>query len=268
MMRNLFFIGVLLPLSSNILASTLAVDNVQLGDVDSLSRSGNILISSYVYVVSDSSLTLQGRDGYITTGSSVSASSYFGDGTNLSGIPKFASTQNWTNENIFKSSFTVRSQGDQIVLSTGSMIDNLSISSSGIVTFYPELHNSSSTEIPDAQTTNQLSTVCVHGSTLAIVTSGGAVEIGFNGNLDNPVNIATISFLMDGHFVGDMAGDADIVKVTFSDGWTLFSTSVRYMTEKLSSGVHSFCLALSNNSSGDGLAHLVTPNHFFIKEIK
>jgi hypothetical protein len=59
MMRNLFFIGVLLPLSSNILASTLAVDNVQLGDVDSLSRSGNILISSYVYVVSDSSLTLE-----------------------------------------------------------------------------------------------------------------------------------------------------------------------------------------------------------------
>lgn len=48
--------------------------------------SNGINISSYVYVVSGASVTLQGAGGYLTTSSSVTASAFFGNGANLTSI--------------------------------------------------------------------------------------------------------------------------------------------------------------------------------------
>lgn len=45
--------------------------------------SDGIQLSSYVYVVSGASVTLQGAAGYLKTSSSVTASGFFGDGSSL-----------------------------------------------------------------------------------------------------------------------------------------------------------------------------------------
>lgn len=256
-------------------ASTFNADTVAVSTISGLSNSNGITFSSYVYFSDGSSLTLQGAGGYVTTNSSVIASAYFGDGSHLTsaGDTLLAATQTFSGANTFLSSFTVQSMGNQIIISTSNSTSNILISSSGAISFYPSLHNSSSTIVPQANSTNPNLGPCVAGSTLTITTTGGRVEAEFSGITGNDSGgggAAPMSILQDGQFARDMSSSRALVYSDYgfaSIGGATFS----YLFDAPAPGAHSYCLTIGDASGTQvtlvNSAGLAT-NLFFVKEIK
>jgi len=246
-------------------ASETVADSATISTFSALTNPGIIQVSTGVDVISDASLTLQGASGYVTTASSVTSSTFFGDGSGLTGLPLPISTQTFTGADTFASTFTVVSGGREVILSTGAGTSNLDLSPSGVVTFYPELHNSSSTMIPTAASSAQLCGPCISGSTLTITTAGNSrVEVVFTGGIVQNSNIAALNFLQDGAFVGNLANNAYIFKNGASSEASL---SFRYVTDMLPAGAHAYCLALCTGGSGSS-ANLNKPDLFSVKELK
>jgi hypothetical protein len=218
-----------------------------------------------------------GTEGYITTTSSINASSFFGDGSHLIDIPTLASNQIWTGANTFSSSFTVRSGGRQIILSTSSVTNNIFISSTGALTFYPSLHNISSTTIPSVSRTDTLFGNCIANSTLTITTSGGRVEVFFAGMISGNTNNTPVglNFLEDGQFVGNLSSTKGIIYKNVGSV-TAVTSSFSYLLDVPPPGAHSYCLTIAG-FNGNGVSientsglndYIGQRNIFFIQEIK
>ena len=268
----IIFPAVLIFMATAATAGNISVDTATIGTISGQPLSNGVIFSTSVYFVSGASLTMQGSGGYITALSSVNAASFFGDGGHLNGIGALASTQTFSGASTFTSSFTIRSNGREIILSTSATNTNIDISPSGAITFFPDLHNSSATIIPDATTTDQYCGPCVSGSTLTITTTGGSVEISFSGSIGNNDDISAINFLQDGQFVGDLGTDAVIAKTVWSM-IRLPPVAVHYLVKPLPPGIHSYCLSLCTNSSrsletAELLNNSTQANIFFIKELK
>lgn len=235
-----------------------------------------ITISSRVYLSPNSQLTLQSSGGYITTTSSITGSSFWGDGTNLSGVGLLSATQTFSGANSFSSSFTARSGGRVLVISTSATMDNIRINSSGESSFYPELHNSSSTTFPLFSTTNNSFGPCVTGSSLTIQTSGGVVEV----VIQTTVSISSdgicggwnagINFLQDGQFVGDLSSGygPGFISPSSCDA-SVKSVRISYLLTP-SAGLHSYCLTVSaiGGVHATTVGQSVAANMFYVKELK
>jgi hypothetical protein len=235
--------------------------------------SSSIAISSPIYIAAGSSLTLQGANGSIVSGSSISASSFFGDGSNLTGILSLSSTQTFSGSIIFQSSVTVQSGGRAIILSTGPSMANIQISPDGAISFYPGLHNSSSTIVPLATATNTHLGPCV--STITITTTGGAIEAIFSGEIQNDAASpdARLSFLQDAHFPPELVSgtnDKAIGGFVNTTTWPaiFMTTKMRWLFDPPSPGQHSYCLTMAAFNGGTTTLLDRTANIFTIREIK
>lgn len=250
-------------------ASVIASDHISISTIQA--GSSRIAITSSVYVTAGASLTISGQDSTLTTASSMTASAFFGDGGQLSRIASLTANQSMSGAATFSSSFTVNSLGGEIVLSTSSSIGNLAINSDGSTSFTPNLHNSSSTVIPDATTTNQYCGPCVSGSTLTITTTGGKVEIVFSGTIGNNDKSSAIVFLQDGSFVGNLGSDAVLSKAIWLNAhYPLISS--HYVVEP-TAGQHSYCLSLCTNviqnpTTAELFNDATHTNIFYVMELK
>lgn len=209
----------------------------------------------------ESSMTLQGADGYVTAASSIIAASFFGYGGSLVGVVKLNSTTSFSGSNVFISSFSVRSNGRRIVFSTGIAANNLSIDSAGAVSFHPELHNSSNTSIAESTTTSANFGPCIDGSTIAIVASGsGRIELVFVGDLVYSTGVANqqpawgINFLQDGQFVRDLSATTGIGAFKYPTVLTNQqierTTTFFYLLDAPAPGEHSFCVTVRAPDGG------------------
>jgi len=275
---GLHVIAIVSLVPTELQASEISVDTLYVSTV--VGQLGGIRISSNVFFTSGSSLTLSGATGNITTASSVTTSGFFGDGSHLTGISPIVltSTQTFNGAVTFTSSFTIQSHGRQIILSTSSTVNNIAISSTGALSFYPNLHNSSSTSIPNTTiTTTQLGT-CVTGSTLTIQTSGGRVEAEFSGliRLAQPAGSSAtlVGILQDGQFVRNLSATKPILYGRFGSGNAQNSAGypINYLFDAPPPGEHSYCLTVAAPDGGDGITIVndsaVCRNIFFVKEIK
>lgn len=256
-------------------ASTFSAGTIYISTASEQIASSGITLSSYVYIAPNSRLTLDGDTGVITSISSISAGAFFGDGSHLTGIGILDATQTFSGANSFTSSFAVYSGGNRITLSTSSSSNNITIDASGVATFFPTLHNSSYTSIPEASTTNTSFGPCVAGSTLTISTNGGRVEIVFSGSLSNSTanpgfpDISQIDFLIDGHFANGLASTQGFKIADAQDDVFSLPISIDYLSDILSAGTHSFCVTLAAGSSSTAtLINSASSNIFYLKEIK
>ena len=251
------------------LASTTRADTLVVSTISSLAGGNGISFTSFTHLATGMSLTLQGASGYISGASSITASAFFGDGTNLTNL---SIPFDYSGETIFTSSFSVLSNGLEIILSTSDSTANLDISPTGSISFYPELHNSSSTALLEYSTSVSSWGPCVAGSTLTITTTGGKIEAFFTGDLYNTSPTAGanagVTFLLDGQFVGDLSSING-----FSNGSNNgndYSFSLDYLIAAPAPGMHSVCVSLSARL-GIGTATLtdsLAGNIFYIEEIK
>lgn len=254
-----------------LLAGTIHTDAANTGNISGAMTSDGVIFASHSYVAFGSSLTLQGNAGYIDMQSSITASSFWGDGRHLSDIGIISGTQSFSGAATFTSTFTIQSGGRQISLSTGVSATNISISPSGNVTFFPFLHIASFTSIDTYETTITSLTVCVPGSTITLVTGGGRVAVDFTGQIYADI-LGSASFLQDGQYAGNLSGEAGLSNTRFNKGVDGFT----YLTDILPAGLHSYCLTLAELSGVAnkfvGLIGAPTAgigrNLFSVKEIK
>lgn len=263
LLQILFF----LILGGNAQASTASFDIISVSAIGA-NNSGGVILSTSAYIQSGSSLTLRGSTGYIVIASSLNASSFFGDGSHLTGAIPLTATQTFSGSNAFTSSFTVQSVGRRISFSTGTDVDNLAIGDSGAISFYPELHNSSATTIPPASSTSQDCTVCIAGSTLTITTSGGNVEAVVTAYIQNTSGFASLNLLQDGNFVGNLSSQKSIR----TDQNVFSNTVFKYLIIAPGAGAHSYCLSICKFGPAPGTTTLFNDsnngNIFFVKELK
>lgn len=284
MISSLFSISLLLGSSSQ--ASSLLSDTISVTTVSTIGSAINL--SSFT--LSNSSWTLSSTSGEVTTQSSVTASSFWGDGSNLNTLIPQSSSPSFSGANTFNSSFTVRSGGRAIEISTGAGAQNIFISSGGMITFNPSLHNSSFTYLPEFTTTVSTFSPCITDSTITIVTSGGRIELSLTAIfLSTPSSPSgsqqySVNFLQDGQFVNDLTAHKGVIQV--GGGLQGFATpsSFQYLLPPPTPGTHSYCVALAlsgqivggsvsiiNRSGLDDaqIPHIPTgKNIFAVKEIK
>lgn len=283
-MTSLGLIWSLLSCPAAGIAGVVGADRISVSTIGG--TAAGISISSSVWIAPGSSLTLTGPLGTLTGASSVTASAFFGDGRNLGGIASLYAEQSFSDGSLFLSSFSVQSGGKQIVLSTSSLSSNFSLSGGGVFSFSPELHNSSSTFVPAASTSNDNFGPCVDGSTLTIVTAGGRVELIFSGKLSNDErgdggaflgNAAELGFLQDGSFVDDFSSSKGIVRATGAGALEATDIgSFRYLLKAPSVGAHAYCLTIARSQVVPGVQSGGTKlggetnsrNSFVVKEIK
>jgi len=264
----IFLHSLCLALATSAAASTAESGNLYVSTI--AAQSDGIFFSSGIILVSGSSLTLQGSKGYLVAESSITASSFFGDGGRLGQVASLSGDNIFSGANMFTSSFTIQSYGRPIVLSTSIAGARVEISSGGALSFFPELHNSSSTVVPEATSTGSFGP-CIAGSTISIVTSGGRVEVTFTGALGtsstsgSPGDIA-INFLQDGSFVRDLSATKGFVANGTSYSYASYMPfRLNYLVDAPSTGSHSYCLTIQGGTilSGDNSRNL-----FYVKEIK
>lgn len=163
------------------------------------------------------------------------------------------------------------SASDAIRLSTTSAHDNIRISSTGVTTFSPYLHNVASMTIPQFTTTNIYCDVCATSSTITMTTSGGRVELVFSGVIyNNNSQIAGLNFLIDGGYAVGFSSTSLLRKSSWNPAAD-YADSSRLISPVLSAGTHSFCVSACSPDSGE-TTYLVNspyaPNIFYAKEIK
>lgn len=218
-----------------------------------------------------SGLTLQG-DGHATSESSATASSFFGDGGQLGTVASLRSTQTFTGSAIFSSTVSIQTGGREIALSTGNTA-NIKVASDGQTSFFPELHNSIYTAIPQATTSATTFGPCIAGSTLTLTTTGNAVEVRFTGILRNNAlgSTATMTLLEDGNFLPGLSNTKGIVKSNFTASEGAYDVGpFAYLLEP-SAGQHSYCLSLGAPNGGTAELGETTSDFrsfLFIQELK
>lgn len=251
-------------------ASVVSADTVSISTFVGRTSSNGITISTSIYLAASNSISLDSAGGHLSGSSSVTASAFFGDGSHLSGVARLSADNTFSGASTFTSSFSVQSGGRRISLSTGSTYANVEISSFGVVSFSPEMHNSSSTVLAAYSTTSTGFGPCITGSTLTITTSGGRVQLTFVGATSSfPSGVPRLSFLQDGQFIASFTTGTAIGG---NASHYLETTPFNYLVDA-AAGQHSFCATLA--TPGGGTATLngtgsSTPvaNQFFIKEIK
>lgn len=235
--------------------------------------SGPVYFSAPIAFSKEARLSVIGASGNIVSESSVSASAFFGDGSRLSGLPgaNLWDDQIFSGANTFFSSMTMQSVGREILLSTAQAGSNISISTGGILIFNPVLHTSSRTIIPDTSTTQSSFGPCIAGSTIAIATSGGRVQVVFTGMVSgsgggNP----SLSFLQDGQFASGLNSQGSVNLASTPNGSSPSEGSFVYLVDALEEGMHSYCLSLAQ--IGGGTARIfndsVNGNLFYVVELK
>lgn len=244
-------------------------DEISMSTIHAMSGN-SVVISSSVLFTPDSSLRLQGSAGVLIVGSSITASAFFGDGSHLDAVARLTSTQTFSGANTFLSSFSIVSGGREILLSTSATGVNVSVSSTGVLSLFPELHNSSVTSMAQFSTTISSYGPCIVGSTLTIMTSGGRIELNFTGVIQAE---GGIGFLVDGNFVGDLTGDRGFTVRRNDSTSDYLATGVSYLTGSLTPGSHSFCVSLASRRPGGFTTTMladsaVFSNQFYVKEIK
>lgn len=252
--------------------SEIAVDRIIASTVSAPSGGANIEFLSPLFTIGN--VSLSESSGTVVSGSSVVAGSFDGYGAPLENIAILSGPdQSLSGANIFLSSLSVASGGRIISLSTGSTAAGISISQTGATTFSPTLHNASSTIIPNFSTTNPYCDIGVPGSTLTITTNGGRVELVFSGLVFNNPAAAGMSFLVDGAFVSNLSSASVVNRYDWHP--LLVSETLRYVTDPLAKGSHSFCLTLCTNmtTNPDSFAAVLdnTSDHatiFYVKELK
>jgi hypothetical protein len=263
-------------------ASGVGADSVLFQEMKGNPTSNGIHISSPVTLVPGANLALTGGSGYILSLSSINAAAFIGDGSGVTGIVTLSSTQTLSGANFFVSSFTVRSGGREIIISTSSVTKNIYISTNGAVSFFPKLHTSNAVVIPEASTGNSFLGWCVPGSTISLTTSGGKVNVSFSGQLQGTVPSATppnypqISFLQDGQFVNNLSSAAGVALGIGTQLSLSETVSFSYLIDDPApaSGGHTYCLTIGQTSDSpvSGQVRLMngarTTNLFFVKEIK
>lgn len=265
-MKAAFFVLAAFIAPSIAAASSVATDEINVSTFSGMS--GPIAITTNIVINSNHSLLLMGAGGVVITESSVTASAFFGDAANLTGISgRLSSTQTFSGAALFTSSFSILSSQRDVILSTGSL-SNVHLLSNGLLAFSPELHNSSATVIPYATTTSTSFGTCVAGSTLTINTTGGSIEIVFNGNIYDGQGGA--SFLQDGAFLQGFSSITSITSeyFTFSEPGTF-----RYLTPEPTPGSHSYCLTIACATPCAGfpvqlLQDSTITNLFYVQELK
>jgi hypothetical protein len=262
------------------LASDLSLEKIHVTTISALQSPLGLELSTSATLV-NSSMTLQGSTGYLTSASSISASSFWGDGSHLSGLNSdviLTATQTFTGANTFISTFTVQSSGREISFSTGTNGSSLTITASGVTEFSPAIHNSSSTELPNTTVTNKTLGPCIAESTLTIRTTGGRVEVNFSGVVAVGVYTSSgdiISILQDGQFPIGLSSTKGIVGSNSSN--PVNAVSFTYTLDAPTPGDHSYCLTAAApagigasttiiNSGGPFASS--SRNIFFLKEIK
>lgn len=261
--------------SLNAFAGDANVDSIL---VSTATTGTSIVAITTSVVVPGSNVTLQGPTGYTIGQSSVIASSFWGNGSNLTGIINdviLSATQTFTGAQTFASSVTIRTSGREIVFSTSNSNSNIRVSTAGVAYFDPTLHNSSSTQLPEYQTSNTTFGPCVPGSTLTIVTAGGKVEANFSAVFEMTLSTAItpiLNLLVDSQFVAGMSSTKGLVTGGLNDGPQTISFS--FLLENLQAGTHSFCLTAAappwsfpSLQIYNGIARTAT-NIFFVKEIR
>ncbi len=270
-------IVLIVGLSANSHSATMAANNMHVSTIGVPGTSPGINIATHAYFAAGSSLTLSGSQGYITAQSSINASAFFGDGSRLMNVASLSGDNSFTGAALFSSSFTIQSNGRRIVFSTGSAIDNLLVSTDGVVSFSPQLHNTSATAVQGYSTTNASFGPCIPSSTITFTTSGGRVELIFTGNIELASQITQtgtwINFLQDGQFVRDLSADKGFMVWTdlASPGGSVQSQPIRiaYLLDAPTAGAHSYCLTmLSLNGYTSTLTSSNASNLFYVKEIK
>jgi len=267
--RRIALATILLFLRLTARASDLKTDRLETTTL--YPASTQLFFNSSLSLTPDASLSLHGAAGYIISGSSVNASAFFGDGSQLSGILRLSADQTWSGADTFTSSFTVQSNGGQISLSTSPTTTNISIDANGATSFSPSIHNSSSTTLPDYSTSATQWGPCVTGSTLTLTTAGGRVELYFLADLTSNSSLQGnpgISFIVDGVFPRDLTNQSGF---TEENSTIHRSASIDYLLDTLPAGQHTFCVSLSADPSQGGTTFLSNANAaslFYATEIR
>lgn len=236
-----------LAVASSTQAGVISADTISLSTV--VGQGNGITFSSSVYIASGNSLTLQGFGGYITSASSMNASAFFGDASHL-GIALLSGNNSFSGSNTFMSSFTIQSGGAPIGFSTSSTTNNIAVSSIGAVSFFPELHNSSSTILPEVTFSFSQFGTCINGSTLTVITSGGQIELSFTGSMIvNSTNTIAVNILQDGHFVNNFSSSTGISISEAVAAGNYMPVRLKYLMAAPSPDSHSYCLAMIGDAT-------------------
>jgi hypothetical protein len=267
-MKPAFYL-LIFSLSKSLFASEIRMDTLRTDQISG--QSDGIRISSFIYVTTGSSFTLTGPSGYITGFSSITASSFFGDGSHLSGLDATtAADLIFSGANTFLSSFTIRTSGHEISLSSGPTRKNLLIDSSGNLSFEPTLHNSSRTIVENTTTSLTSCGSCVPSSTVTINTSGGRVEATFTGmgSRNLGASYTMVGLLQDGQYVTDTSSKSSVSKI--QSGLGRGELSFNYILDAPPPGSHSYCITLCgmDNPSVTLYNDTASAALFYVKEIK
>ena len=247
-------------------AASMEIDSISLSTISAQAGTNGLNITTSVYILAGSSLSLRTGSGFILGQSSITSSAFFGDGSSLLNVAGVGANLTWGGPATFLSSFTIQSAGRQISLSTGTATNNLVISPEGVISFCPELHNSSSTIIPNSATTAAACNICIAGSTLTITTSGGSVEVVFTGALENTsAGRVQMRILQDGI---PLPSISNYLREIYSANMFSAASSLRYLIKTPSAGTHSYCISICTWAGGSLLNDAADANIFFVKELK
>lgn len=209
----------------------------------------------------------------LTSQSSFTASAFFGYGGELLSVNNHLidSTNSFSGANTFGSSTTVASGGREISFSTGATAA-IKISSSGIVTFYPELHNSSRTIIPTPVSVSTTIGPCVPGSTITVQSSGAPLELVFLGNMGPLISndVISINFLVDGSFLPGFSSGKTICSYSPINSFSPWGHSVfcQSVASGLTASAHSLCVTVSGNSPSTHQIRGSAASYFYVLELK
>jgi hypothetical protein len=144
------------------------------------------------------------------------------------------------------------------------------------ISFFPELHNSTATTIPQTFVTSALSLgPCIAGSTLTLTTSGGQVELAFFGTVGfggSATTNASLGVLQDGVFLTGFSSATAVAQFTVVPTNGAVEGSFHYLLAPPSAGEHSYCVSLAGDSAGvyiggdSGTARF--GSQFIVEEIK
>lgn len=251
-------------------AATIQTDELRVSTITS--NSPHIAISTSL-AFANTSVNMTAPSSALTVQSSFTASAFFGYGGALVGVNNHIvdSTNSFSGSNTFTSSITVISGGREISLSTGTG-SSIKIASNGIVTFYPELHNSSRTIIPTPVSVSTTIGPCVPGSTITIQSSGAPLEMVFMGNMGPLISndVISINFLVDGAHLSGFSSAKTICSFSPISSFTPWGHSIfcQSVVSGLSAAAHSLCVTVSGNAP---LTQQITGNaasYFYGVELK
>lgn len=221
---------------------------------------GNQQSSGTVYAIGGfaSSGSYTGAGNIYISGSfgstgTVSANKFFGDGSSLTGITGAScstcavliATQTFSGANTFTSSFTIQSGGRQIILSASASVNNINISTGGIVSFSSNTHQSSVTRGFSGSTAATIFSQCF--ATATVTTAGGDVLVWYTGAMhnSNASQGCLISILQDGAYISGKSNALGFNVITSPSGNLPESASFQTLLKGVAAGTHNWCLTMA-----------------------